>query len=73
MEVGLVCNEGMLGISLMLGVDISPLHAVVEDEGPALRMSAATFRRELAQGPAMQRGLKRYLYVIMGQVPVGVR
>jgi len=68
LEVGLVGNEGMLGISLMLGVDISPLHAVVQGEGPALCMSAATFRRKLAQSPALQLGLKRYLYVIMGQL-----
>jgi CRP-like cAMP-binding protein len=66
--VGLVGNEGMLGIPLLLGVDISPLHAVVQGEGPALCMSAAMFRRELAQSPALQRGLKRYLYVIMGQL-----
>ena len=68
LEVGLVGDEGMIGISLMLGVDISPLHAVVQGEGLALRMNAATFRRELAQSPALQRGLKRYLYVIMGQL-----
>jgi CRP-like cAMP-binding protein len=67
LEVGLVGDEGMLGTTLILGVDVSPLHAVVQGEGPALRMAAAPFRRELGLSPALQRELKRYLYVVMGQ------
>ena len=68
LEVGLVGDEGMLGVTLILGVDVSPLHAVVQGAGPALRMKATAFRREFASSPALQRELKRYLYVVMGQI-----
>ena len=68
LEVGLIGDEGMLGITLILGVNVSPLHAVVQGAGPALRMNVAPFRRELDSSPALQRGLKRYLYVVMGQL-----
>ncbi len=64
-EVALIGDEGMLGVSLILGVDLSPLHALVQGAGPALRMKCAAFLREVEQIPALQRLLKRYVYVLL--------
>lgn len=67
LEVGMIGNEGMLGITVALGVDVSPLHALVQGSGSALRMSAASFRREVDDSPPLQRQLNLYLYVLMSQ------
>ena len=68
LEVGLIGNEGMLGLPLMLGVDVAPLHVLVQGAGPALRMAAPAFLHELELNSALQLQLKRYLYVSMRQL-----
>lgn len=68
LEVGLVGNEGMLGATLFLGLNFSPLHAVVQGAGTALRMPAAKFQHELEQSQALRSLVKRYLFVMIGQL-----
>jgi CRP-like cAMP-binding protein len=68
LEVKLIGNEGMLGITLLLGVDIAPFHALVHGAGLALRMTASAFLHELDQSPALHQELKRYLYVSVSQL-----
>ena len=68
LEVGMVGREGMVGMSLTLGSDISPVRALVQGGGKALRMSATRFRREFKRSPTLQRGLFTYLNALMAQI-----
>ena len=65
LEVGLVGREGMVGIPLALGASHSPVRALVQGAGSAMRMSSARFGRELKHNPALRRSLERCAYVAM--------
>jgi CRP-like cAMP-binding protein len=68
LEVGMVGSEGMVGVQLVLGVATTPLLALVQGSGSALRMDAKAFKAELNDSPALRDGLNRYLYVLMNQL-----
>jgi CRP-like cAMP-binding protein len=68
LEVGLVGHEGMVGLPLALGVDISPVRALVQGAGPAMRMSAARFRKANDASPSLRRSLQRYTYNLLAQI-----
>jgi CRP-like cAMP-binding protein len=68
LEVGLVGCEGMVGIPLALGIGVSPVRALVQGGGSALRMSAASFRKALGASLPLQRRLHRYAHALMAQI-----
>jgi CRP-like cAMP-binding protein len=68
LEVGLIGNEGMFGLSLILGVNVISFDAVVQGTGQALRLSTAAFLRELQDSAVLRKELKHYLYVVMNQI-----
>jgi CRP-like cAMP-binding protein len=68
LEIGLVGNEGMLGVPLLLGVNTSPVRALVQGAGRAWRVSATTFQREVALNAGLRAALNRYLYVFLSQL-----
>jgi len=68
LEVALAGNEGIYGVPLAFGMAISPVRAVVQGGGPALRMRAAAFQRELTRVPTLRSCVDRYIYVVMSQL-----
>ena len=68
LEVGMVGREGMVGVELSLGVAVTPVRALVQGAGTAMRIKAATFRKLLPQSPSLQRALNLYIHQFLMQV-----
>jgi PAS domain S-box-containing protein len=67
LEVGLVGREGMVGISLVLGMDAATVRALVQGTGTAMRMKSARFHKEFRQCKPLQRELYRYTQAKLNQ------
>jgi CRP-like cAMP-binding protein len=68
LEVGMVGREGLLGAQVALGVLAQPMHALVQGQGSAWRVTIGEFRKELARSAALKKIIDRYLYVLMTQL-----
>jgi CRP-like cAMP-binding protein len=68
LEIALIGNEGMLGATLVLGVNQGTLQCIVQGPGTALRMPVARFRSSLRESPALRRVVGRYLHVTLTQL-----
>jgi len=67
-EVGLIGNDGMLGLPVVLGMKTTPNRALVQLPGSAMRLKAEALRGELKRGGALQSVLQRYAHSLFTQV-----
>jgi CRP-like cAMP-binding protein len=68
LEVGMVGREGMVGVPLALGMDVSPVRTLVQGAGTALRMKSARFYREIRKSPQLREEVVRYAGALMAQI-----
>lgn len=67
-EVGMIGNEGVVGLTVLLGVMTSPLVAIVQGPGTAIRLSLRRFLDAVEELPALRTTLNRYLFVLTSQM-----
>jgi CRP-like cAMP-binding protein len=68
LEVGVVGNEGVAGISVFMGVDASPHRAITQGAGTAMRMKASLLRKESGRTGSLHGLLHRYAHSLLAQV-----
>ena len=67
-EIGVVGNEGVVGISLFMGGETTPSRAVVRSAGHGYRLKAQLLLQEFNKGGAVMRLLLRYTQSLMTQM-----
>ena len=68
LEVGMVGNEGVAGISAFLGVDKASTRGLVQGGGSAMRMNSAALRKVANHDSSLHRLLHRYAHSLMTQI-----
>jgi CRP-like cAMP-binding protein len=67
-EIGVIGNEGMLGIAVALGMKTATTRALIQLPGSAMRMKTDALRDELERGGALPNVLRRYSHALFTQV-----
>ncbi|MDZ8224964.1 Crp/Fnr family transcriptional regulator [Nostoc sp. ChiVER01] len=70
-EVGIVSNEGMVGIPVILGDNITTTTAFVQISGTAMQINADVLRAEFNRGGAIQSVLLRYVQAVYSELAQG--
>ena len=66
-EVGMVGHEGMTGVGVVLGDDLSMNEALVQSTGKAWRIATPALRTAMVASPALTATLLRYVHVFIAQ------
>jgi CRP-like cAMP-binding protein len=67
LEMGLIGNEGLLGVTLILEVDTAVTRGIVHGNGSVLKIGTSQFKQLLKTTPVLLSRLKCYLFVIVTQ------
>ncbi|MCD1596948.1 Crp/Fnr family transcriptional regulator [Rheinheimera aquimaris] len=68
LEMGLIGSEGMLGVTLALGISEAPMQAVVQGQGTAWRIEITDLQHVLSHTPHLRHILQQYLFVQLSQL-----
>lgn len=67
-EVGMIGNEGMVGLPSVLGINFSVYGVVMQLPGNALRIKADALRAEFNRGGMLQSMLLQYIHTLLTQL-----
>lgn len=67
-EIGIVGNDGVLGMALFLGGDTTTSRAIIQNAGDAFKMKAIDLLVEIARNGMFQKLLMRYTQALITQI-----
>ena len=67
-ETGLIGNEGIVGLPVILGGDTTTSRSIIQIPGTAMKMSADLLKREFNRGEKLQKLLLLYTQALLTQV-----
>lgn len=67
-EIGVVGNDGVLGMALYMGGDTTTSRAIIQSAGECFKISAKDLKDEFARGGEFQKLLLRYTQALMTQI-----
>lgn len=67
-EIGIIGNDGILGVELFMGGETTTNRAIVQSAGEALKMDAKALKAEFTLGGTFQKMLLRYTQALISQI-----